>query len=448
MKRHSAAYRIAASAGIILVVATVLVGGLMLLLVHVRLSQSLDAEIAAESQRLEAIRRAGGRVALVAAIADETRNRQSTTAHAIFDDRGHKLAGDLDIARPTIGWSDMTSYDPIEGDDPARVLAVALPDGDILAVASGSRPVDQLNELILWQFASSILVVAVLSTLMAILLGRYLKARLLRISTTADAIVSGDLSRRIALSGTNDEFDRIAASLNAMLERIAILVSGIRRVSSDVAHDLKTPLARLRARAERALVQDTSPSAHRDVLEYTVEQIDEVLRLFDGMLRIAEIEEGGTGPRSERFDLAALVDRIGHAMRPVFEEEGRLLVIRVDPSVQPVGDSELIGSAIINLLENVLRHTPAGTDASLVIAPFNDEDAITVSDRGPGLPPDTYDQLFTRFYRADAPRAVRGHGLGLSLVAAVMRAHGGRVDLRDNDPGLAVTLVLPRRVTA
>lgn len=445
MTPRSAAYRIAAISGLILVAAAVVIGGLMLLVVHVRLSQSLDAQISAESDRFVTIWRKGGRPTFLAEVRKEESNRRSTLAHAVFDARGHRLAGDLDIARPKTGWSDAALYDPIEGNDPARVLARDMPDGELLAVASGSRSVEQVNELIVWQFVSSILVVALLSAMMAFLLGRYLQGRLLRISSTADAIVSDDLSRRIALSGTDDEFDRIAASLNSMLDRIALLVSGIRRVSSDVAHDLKTPLARLRARTEQALIRHPEATVHREALEHALEQIDEVLRLFDAMLRIAEIEEGESGPRCERFALAELVDDITQPLIPVFEAEERGLTIQVDPQAVPCGDRELLGMALINLLENVLRHTPAGTDALVSGRATDTGVEIIVSDRGEGMPEAELERIFTRFYCSDEARSKGGHGLGLSLVAAVAKAHNGRVTATNKFPGLTVMLSLPER---
>lgn len=442
---RSVGYRIAATTALVFAAIAVGLGGVAMLVAHVGLARTLDVGIERAATSLITVYHTQGRARMIAAVHRDARERHDGLGYVVFDASGRRLIGDLAIERPLPGWSDTYFYDPIEGQDPARVLASELPGGELLVVGGDRRPVELANIAIVWLFGASVIVMLILCAIMALVLGRYLQDRLSRISETSDAVIAGDLSRRVPLRGSNDEFDRIAASLNAMLDRIAELVNGIRRVSADVAHDLKTPLTRLRARTEQALIVHPGPSPHRAALERGIEQIDEVLATFDAMLRIAELEEGKGGPLCERVNLGPLVADIKQTLAPVFADEGRNLTLHVDAAAAVCGDPALLTAAIANLLENVLRHTPAGTGAMLTATIVSNSVEVSVADDGPGVRDDALPRLFDRFYRIDSARSRGGRGLGLSLVAAIAKTHEGVARAENGHPGLKISMLLPQR---
>jgi signal transduction histidine kinase len=272
-----------------------------------------------------------------------------------------------------------------------------------------------------------------------LLLGAYLRRRLQAIAGTAEAIIGGDMERRIPVGPRNDEFDRLARSLNAMLERIAGLLDNVRQVSSDVAHDLRTPLARLRNQLETGLAGDRS-----GVVADAIRRVDELLSLFAAILRIAEVESGNIRALFGRVDLSALLRELAESFAPAMADQGHELSWSVDPGLVTHGDRELIAQAVINLLDNAQRHTPKGTGIRLALHAADGRVRLSVADKGPGVPVSDRELIVRRFTRLDQSRTTPGHGLGLNLVAAVARLHSAGLDFEDNRPGLVVTLDFPR----
>jgi len=268
------------------------------------------------------------------------------------------------------------------------------------------------------------------------LLGRYLRQRLGTISATARAIVEGDIAQRVPVSPRGDEFDQVGTALNAMLDRIDQLMENLRQVSSDIAHDLRTPLVRLRNQLE--LVGSVDGAAER-----AIQQGDALLALFAAILRISEVEGGKLAVSFEALDLSALAEDVCETFQPAIADSGRLLDWRIAPDIRVLGNRELLAQAIGNLLDNARLHTPLGTQIMVTLASRTATAELAVSDRGPGVPASDYERMLRRFTRGEASRSTPGAGLGLSLVAAVAKAHGGQVALADNAPGLRVTLTLP-----
>jgi signal transduction histidine kinase len=281
-----------------------------------------------------------------------------------------------------------------------------------------------------------------------VLLGAYLRKRLGRISATAQAIVAGDLSQRMPLSKRNDEFDRLAATLNAMLDRIAALMESLRQVSNDVAHDLRTPLSRLRTRLEIALSEIGDAQAPRCALQDALERTDELLALFSAILRISEVESQRLKESFERFDLSAEIEELCQSFAAPIEEGGRSLRWRVEPGLQLRGDCELIAQAVVNLLDNAQKHTPAGTRISVVLARSDERIRLEVADDGPGVPAAERTRITGRFVRLESARSTAGHGLGLNLVAAIALLHEAQLHFDDCRPGLIVVLTLPEAAPA
>jgi len=434
-----ASYRIAATTASILATAAFVLGGGGLLLTQYHIRHALDARIAAASDPLVALAKTGDEEGTRRAIAAAVVGREDQLAIALFDSQGRHILGELKVSRPALGWSDVTFYDPVEGNDPARVLATDLPNGERIVVAGNRRPLETASEAISWLWAFSAGVILILSVSLVVLLGRYLDSRLEPITRTSDAVIAGDLSHRVPVSHRRDEFDRVAISLNTMLDRISELMANLRGIAGDIAHDLRTPLGRLRTRLETASADPASIS-REDVVETTIATIDEILALFHAVLRISEIEDGGAPQVRNELDLGRLAVEIVEAMQPVFEDAGLALSADVTPDLTTLGDRDQLASAIINVLENALAHSSMGAIVVLSALRNGDHIELKVCDSGPGVPAEDLERIFDRFVRLDAARSKPGHGLGLSLVRAVMHANHGTVGASNEPRGFVITL--------
>jgi signal transduction histidine kinase len=285
-----------------------------------------------------------------------------------------------------------------------------------------------------------------------LLVSRNLLRRVENINASASAIMAGEFSRRIPLANSGDELDQVAANLNAMLDRIEQLMAGLREVSDNIAHDLKTPLTRLRNRAETALRDAASggpgaASALRLGLERTIEEADDLIKTFNALLLIARLEAGAASETFEIVDVTAIARDVAELYEPVAEQAGLDLVATAAPGSIVRGNRGLIGQAIANLVDNAIKysHETTGNDRSVTLAVTRSGDAveIAVADHGPGIKPEDRERVLKRFVRLEASRTQPGTGLGLSLVAAVARLHSGSVRLEDNEPGLRVVVSLP-----
>ncbi|MDB5715215.1 MAG: sensor histidine kinase, partial [Sphingomonadales bacterium] len=297
--------------------------------------------------------------------------------------------------------------------------------------------------IILELFTAAFLIVVLMGVAGALLLGTYLRSRLGRISGTAQAIVGGDLDHRIPVSHRNDEFDQLGSALNAMLDRIARLLANLRQVSSDVAHDLRTPLARLRGQVEAALDGDQDPAVLRRSLKRALGQSDELLSLFAAILRIAEVESGALARHFTAVNITDLATDLYESYAPAVADLGRTLESAIETGVEIIGDRELIAQALINLLDNAQHHTPVTTNILISAKATDGQILLSVSDNGRGVGPRDRALIVRRFARLDASRSMPGHGLGLNLVSAIAEAHKGRLLIEDNGPGLRVSLILP-----
>jgi signal transduction histidine kinase len=269
------------------------------------------------------------------------------------------------------------------------------------------------------------------------------------INRASERIMAGDLTGRLPVSrpARGDEFDRLANNLNRMLERIEELVEGLRQVSTDIAHDLRTPLARLRRNLEalRADAGDEVNLAHLAAIDGAVGQADDLLATFAALLRIAQIESRAARFTFTTVDLSAIADAVLEVYRPAAEEKRQELEGHIAASVYVTGDRLLLTQMVANIAENAIRHTPEGASIEITLQPEPKHGAsLTISDNGPGIPKSERGKVFRRFYRLDSSRGSPGNGLGLSLVAAIAELHGVSVQLAANNPGgLKVTLAFP-----
>ena len=298
----------------------------------------------------------------------------------------------------------------------------------------------RFRESIGWGIALAL----VLSIAGGVLISRPMLRRIDAINLTSREIMAGALDRRIPVRGTDDEFDRLAANLNEMLDRIAQLVASVREVSDNIAHDLRSPLARLRSRLELTLADEGDEEAYRRAIGRTIEEADALLKTFNSLLRIARLEAGVETGQIETFALDGLIGDVAELYAPLAEERGVALHAEPGDAGRIRGDRDLLFQALANLLDNAIKFSPGGGTVTIAARSRGEGVEIAVADGGPGIPDVLKERVTERFFRIEASRNAPGAGLGLSLVAAVAERHGGSLELGDNEPGLRVALTLPR----
>jgi signal transduction histidine kinase len=334
----------------------------------------------------------------------------------------------------------------------ALVGVYVLPGGFRLLIGHDLGDRARIGKVMVRALAISLVFFAVLGAAGALFVARRVLKRIDDINTSAQGIMAGDLTRRLPVSGSGDELDRLAGGLNDMLGRISELMAGLREVSDNIAHDLRTPLTRLRNHAEAALAFGGDAAAYRQALEKTIEESDQLIRVFNALLLIARAEAGGDLGPLQPVDISETARSVAELYEPIAEEEGVALIVRAEDGLRVHGNRELIGQAIANLVDNALKYgashksvDDAGMRADVVITAQKAGRSVllTIADRGPGISPADRARVLDRFVRLEDSRSRPGSGLGLSLAAAVVRMHGGTVDLEDNQPGLRVRLTLP-----
>jgi len=372
------------------------------------------------------------------------------TVYLITDPALHRLAGNLsgwprdsEVIRP--GWITF----PLEvgsRNAPRTHTALAkvfiLPGGYRLLVGRDLRDAQAYRSRIDRTLAWSGLLTLALGVAGGFLMTRNMLRRVDVVNRTSERIIHGDLSQRVPLNGSGDEFDQLAVNLNTMLDRIERLMTGMRQVTDNIAHDLRTPLARLRARLEVTLLERPDATLYGEALRETIAEADRLLGTFNALLSIAEAEAGSRRDALVTLDLGEIVRSVAELYDPVADEKGLTLTARAEAGVTVHGDRHLLSQAVANLLDNALKYTPAGTVA-VAARREGMQGRIEVTDSGPGIPADRREAVFDRFVRLEGSRSTPGNGLGLSLVRAVARLHGGEVWLEDNAPGLKAVLTLP-----
>jgi signal transduction histidine kinase len=400
------------------------------------LDRQTDAALRTDALGLVERWREAGPGGVAEAIAERLATDVEGTAIYIFlDPAGRRIAGNLDRWPQEGGQDAAWSFSTVARDGTrtdARIYGLDFGEGYRLAVGRDVAEKQRLRDLLAEGIAWS----AVAATLFALggaaVLRRALEGRLRPAAQTAQAIAAGDLSRRVPVSRRADEFDRLGESMNAMLDRIDRLMEGVRGVSDSVAHDLRTPIARARAKLEEALAGDAAPEALRAAMEQGIADLDHITRVFAALLRIAEAEAGARRAAFAPLDIVPVLADAAEFYGAVAESRGQLLQTDLPARLDAVGDRDLLAQAVGNLLDNALKFTPPGGHVRLIArAAGRDRIEIAVEDTGPGLSPEDRARAGTRFFRADASRATPGSGLGLSLVQAVARLHGGDLLLED-----------------
>jgi signal transduction histidine kinase len=360
----------------------------------------------------------------------------------LVDDAGARVAGSLNATVPgKPGFEEFLPYGTQGQGGVAQALTTKVP-GGTLVVAADRADLDAIDQTLASLFAGSLAAMLAQGLGAAFLIGWVTRRRLSRIDATAQAIIGGDLTHRIPRDNSGSEFDRLASTLNRMLDRIEGLMENLRQVSSDVAHDLRTPLTRLHNKLDEAM-REPDTEVHSRLLDDAQAQATDLLELFAALLRLAEIEGLSDRLPLRRVDLSELLERMSESYRPDIEDSGRTLEVDIAERLQIEGDHRLISQAIANLLDNTLRHTTNGTKIRLTAARFAKYIEVAVADDGPGVDAETAPRLFERFARSEQARSSPGHGLGLSMVRAIAQAHGGQAELSLGEKGFRVVVRYP-----
>ncbi|MBV8441034.1 MAG: HAMP domain-containing protein, partial [Hyphomicrobiales bacterium] len=334
----------------------------------------------------------------------------------------------------------------------ALVGVYVLPGGFRLLIGHDLGDRARIGAVMVRALAISLVFFAALAAIGALFVARRVLSRIDAMNVSAHGIMAGDLSRRLPVSGSGDELDRLAEGLNEMLARISELMQGLREVSDNIAHDLRTPLTRLRNHAEAALAFGGDAAAYRLALEKTIEESDSLIRIFNALLLIARAEAGGDVEPLQPFDVGEAAKSVAELYEPIAEEEGVTLRVETEGKLTVRGNRELIGQTVANLVDNALKYgapkkgcAPPDAKPEVVISARRAGASVvlTIADRGPGIEPADRARVLDRFVRLEGSRSRPGSGLGLSLAAAVARMHGGSVELNDNQPGLRVRVTLP-----
>jgi signal transduction histidine kinase len=360
---------------------------------------------------------------------------------------GEKIEGNIPAMAAFEGWSALPIpaienpggvREDTETGHSIRALGRRLPTGHFLMVGENDFRTIKAKEAIVTAVGWGVAITALLAIAGGILLGKGFLLRIEDVNRTSRAIIDGDLSDRVPTRGSGDEMDRLAVNLNAMLDRIQSLMESVKRVSDDVAHDLRTPLSRLRHRLEIAAGSARAQKDCGPAIEEAIDEVDAILETFAALLRIAQIEAGTRRAAFGAVNLGQVAAEAVQTYSAVAEDRGQRVKAEIGnpPAVQ--GDRELLTQMIVNLIENSIRHCPAGTQITVGFSGENGESVLSVADTGPGIPPSEREKVLRRFYRLETSRTTSGSGLGLALVKAVADLHGASLELAGNDPGLTV----------
>ena len=450
---RTASFKLAALYALIFGASVVALAAVVYVITTTALDRQTRTRIHSEAIELAQEYQSGGLTRMLAVIRQRQRGRLvGGLDYTVYDSGGHRLFGTLPHMATSPGWSLVTG--PPDGDEPEGeleqlvVYAVPLNKGYWLMVGDDIGRVDKVGRLIMTTFGWALVLMITLAAAGGIALSMGFLGRVDAITRTAEAIIGGNIHRRIPLRGTADDLDRLAGTLNRMLDRIGALMESLKQVSSDIAHDLRTPLGRLRQTLDEARRNAHTPADYEAAVDRALAETDAILDTFAALLRIAQIESGSRRAAFRELDLSALVASIGQTFAPVAEDEGRALSLDVAPGLEIEGDRELLVQMLANLIENAIHHAGAGAQIAIALAASPAGPVLTVSDNGPGIPAAEREAVLQRFYRLERSRTHAGNGLGLSLVAAIVELHHAEIALQDNGPGLKVVIRFAAREQA
>ena len=423
---RSTGARLAAFYAALFSLSVIALGVISGVLIDAALRRQIDTRISAEMNDLLAISTHAGPLADV--IKSRVGNEKGLK-YRLETASGTLIAGDLAPAGKTQGWFNFSLMENGQEEEADSFRGFMKPaGGNLLTIAEDTDEIENIRAVLASVFSLAALCASLLAILGGLWLGRFYTRRLDQLANTAEAITDGAFSRRMPLTQSHDEFDRLSSSLNRMLDRNAALLESQRQITNDIAHDIRTPLTRLRQKLEAG------------TLDTAIEEADGLLGTLTSMLRIAEIEEGARTASFTAIDLAQIAGKIEEAFATSFEEQGKHLATRTDGEALVQGDPQLLIQLLSNLVDNALVHTPHGTHVLVEVRKTAHETSLAVVDSGPGVPEADMQRIFQRFYRLDRSRNTPGNGLGLSLVSAIANLHGAKLSVANMHPGLKIVL--------
>jgi signal transduction histidine kinase len=445
---HTSSFRLTLAYAGLFAASVLILFGVIYWATDMYMTRSLDAAIDSGFYRLANIANVGGRGLLTKQINDRVLEMPRGPMHYLLEDQnGNVIAGNL----PALAERKGRRYLNVDEDDARggyqrgiRVLGAQLSSGDYLMVGIDASPREEMHEFILRAFGWASGITLALAFSGGALLSRGLLRRVETISRAARDIMSGDFSRRIPARGTDDEFDHLVISLNLMLDQIQSAMESMRQVSNDIAHDLRTPLTRLRQRLEHAQRRARSPEEWQTAAAGCISEMDSILETFGALLRITQIEGGAAAHHFGEVDLSDVLRTMVEVYEPMADEKGQSFTAQIPCGLKVRGDRELLGHMLANVIENAMKYSPSGARIGIVTTASAMKIEVAVTDNGPGIPENERRNVFSRFYRLESSRSTPGSGLGLSLVEAIAGLHQIGVDLADNDPGLRLTLRFAR----
>jgi signal transduction histidine kinase len=407
-----------------------------------------DRGIMTEYSSLQGAYERSGRDGLIALIQQRTADKSfADNVYLLVDPSLAVLGGNLkawpSTATAASGWTEFRASEPLPNATTrplVRAMLQTFPGGYRLLVGRDIGDLDSFTDQIKTAMISVAALLFVIAGVASILVTRRTVGRIEQINATSRAIMLSGLDKRIPLRGTHDEWDSVAENLNQMLDRIETLMGEVKQVSDNVAHDLRTPLTRMRGRLEKAYHGQHIGEDDQSLIGDTIADLDAVLRIFSSITRIAHIETQARKGAFRTVDLVEVAGEVVELYDAAAEQDGTRLTVVGDRQVLVTGDRDLIFDAIANLVDNAIKHGRAGGEVVVTNEIQDGSPVISIADDGPGIPADQYEHVFKRFYRLEHSRYTPGNGLGLSLVAAVARLHGARIEMLDNAPGLKLKL--------
>ena len=449
---RNTSFRLAALFAGLFTVSATLVFGIIYWIASQALQQQVHDALRREAAALSEELRTGGMSDLIQSLEERLRKSGLPPTYALLlDASGRQLAGNMERTERVTGFTTLPRPGKMPGktdrdeDREHEIIAFGreLPGGAYLLVGEDDHRIDEAKEAILRAFGWGMGSVLLLSIDGGILVSMGFLRRIDAVNRTTRAIMAGNLEDRVPTRATNDELDQLAANLNGMLDRIQELMESLRQVSSDIAHDLRMPLARLRQHLEGARLRHVTGTECQAVLDAAIGDTDNILSIFSAILGIAQIESGARRKAFTPVDLSEIMDTLAETYVAVAEDRGQTIVTRIAPGAIVRGDRALLTQMFANLLENAIRHCPEGTQIALSVSRERDGILASVSDNGPGIPREERENVFKRFYRLDRSRSTSGSGLGLALVKAVSAIHDATMELSDAGPGLQFRVRFP-----
>jgi signal transduction histidine kinase len=417
------------------------------------IAEQTDTTIEVETQGLAEHYREFGLAQLIFVIKERARNNPNLQSIYLLTTPEFKLlAGNLSA------WPDQAKGEPkwinfqIETTDtngkkverPARAQTFILPDSFHLLVGREMTERQKIQALITNALIWGLVLTLILGMFGGFLMSRHVLSRIEAINRGSRAILDGDMQRRMPVTGSHDEFDRLSANLNAMLDQIEHLMSGMREVTNDIAHDLRSPINRLRTRLEVTLLEKPGAETLEKVMHDTIQEADAILETFNAILDIALVESGVLRDKFELVDITEVMQDAVELYEPVAAEKNQTFDCSISENLGIQGNRNLLFRLFANLFDNAIKYTP--DKGAITVDVSQDKNGVTVivADSGPGIPPEQREKALQRFARLDSSRTAPGSGLGLALVAAITRLHNATLKLEDNEPGLRVVLAFPQ----